>query len=171
MTKGHHIAGIINLLIVFSCCPFCILTEYEGAALKTQSSLSFLNFGQNCIFSAALSAAMVMCAKGIMDGSMTIGDLVSLVQGKAHFKIFVSFIFQGPSVIDLIFNQAMHLKGNDTDMSPHDYSISYMAAVICNSIFQQANLACYIFDKENFHGFLFLGQRKYNVVYARNTPL
>ena len=55
------------------------MTEYEGAALKTQSSLSFLNFGQNCIFSAALSAAMVMCAKGIMDGSMTIGDLVSLV--------------------------------------------------------------------------------------------
>eukprot|EP00250_Pteridium_aquilinum_P006889 c16715_g1_i1 orf=215-2596(+) len=52
------------------------LKKYEDAALKTQSSLSYLNFGQNVIFSAALSTAMVMCAHGIMNGSMTLGDLV-----------------------------------------------------------------------------------------------
>lgn len=52
------------------------LKKYEDAALKTQSSLSHLNFGQNVIFSAALSTAMLMCANGIMNGSMTIGDLV-----------------------------------------------------------------------------------------------
>ncbi|MCO5563649.1 hypothetical protein L7F22_017296 [Adiantum nelumboides] len=53
-----------------------ILKKYEDAALKTQTSLSYLNFGQNVIFSAALSTAMLMCANGIMNGSMTIGDLV-----------------------------------------------------------------------------------------------
>ncbi|KAH6557425.1 hypothetical protein KP509_1Z115500 [Ceratopteris richardii] len=52
------------------------LKKYEDAALKTQSSLSYLNFGQNVIFSAALSTAMVMCANGILNGTMTIGDLV-----------------------------------------------------------------------------------------------
>lgn len=52
------------------------LKKYEDAALKTQSSLSFLNFGQNAIFSAALSTAMLMCSYGILNGSMTIGDLV-----------------------------------------------------------------------------------------------
>ncbi|CAM6119974.1 unnamed protein product [Calypogeia fissa] len=52
------------------------LKNYEEAALKTQSSLSALNFGQNIIFSAALSTAMVMCGNGIVAGQMTIGDLV-----------------------------------------------------------------------------------------------
>ncbi|CAN1312607.1 ABC transporter B family member 25, mitochondrial [Linum perenne] len=49
---------------------------YEDAALKTQRSLAWLNFGQNAIFSAALSTAMVLCSQGIMNGQMTVGDLV-----------------------------------------------------------------------------------------------
>ncbi|KAK9677941.1 hypothetical protein RND81_11G177100 [Saponaria officinalis] len=52
------------------------LRRYEDAALKTQRSLAFLNFGQNVIFSTALSMAMVLCSHGIMDGRMTVGDLV-----------------------------------------------------------------------------------------------
>lgn len=52
------------------------LNRYEDAALKTQSSLALLNFGQNLIFSTALSTAMVLCSYGIMSGSMTVGDLV-----------------------------------------------------------------------------------------------
>ncbi|KAJ6832440.1 ABC transporter B family member 25, mitochondrial [Iris pallida] len=52
------------------------LARYEDAALKTQSSLAYLNFGQNVIFSTALSTAMVLCSNGIMSGSMTVGDLV-----------------------------------------------------------------------------------------------
>ncbi|XP_030464281.1 ABC transporter B family member 25, mitochondrial isoform X2 [Syzygium oleosum] len=52
------------------------LKRYEAAALKTQRSLAVLNFGQNVIFSTALSAAMVLCSHGIMDGKMTVGDLV-----------------------------------------------------------------------------------------------
>ncbi|KAG4963992.1 hypothetical protein AAZX31_14G192500 [Glycine max] len=52
------------------------LKRYEDAALKTQRSLALLNFGQNVIFSTALSSAMVLCSHGIMDGTMTVGDLV-----------------------------------------------------------------------------------------------
>ncbi|XP_022859193.1 ABC transporter B family member 25, mitochondrial isoform X2 [Olea europaea var. sylvestris] len=52
------------------------LKRYEDAALQTQWSLAYLNFGQNLIFSTALSAAMVLCSQGIMNGNMTIGDLV-----------------------------------------------------------------------------------------------
>ncbi|TXG46829.1 hypothetical protein EZV62_026123 [Acer yangbiense] len=52
------------------------LKRYEDAALKTQRSLASLNFGQNVIFSTALSAAMVLCSNGIMQGEMTVGDLV-----------------------------------------------------------------------------------------------
>ncbi|MED6204420.1 ABC transporter B member 25 [Stylosanthes scabra] len=52
------------------------LKKYEDAALKTQRSLALLNFGQNIIFSTALSTAMVLCSHGIMDGRLTVGDLV-----------------------------------------------------------------------------------------------
>ena len=52
------------------------LINYEKASLKTSTSLALLNFGQNAIFSAALSAIMIMSAWEIMAGTMTVGDLV-----------------------------------------------------------------------------------------------
>ncbi len=44
--------------------------------MRTQTSLSLLNFGQNAIFSAVLSTAMVLTAGGISRGELTVGDLV-----------------------------------------------------------------------------------------------
>ncbi|KAI3667846.1 hypothetical protein L6452_42916 [Arctium lappa] len=52
------------------------LKRYEDAALKTQTSLAFLNFGQTLVFSTALSAAMVLSSNDIMNGVATVGDLV-----------------------------------------------------------------------------------------------
>ena len=40
------------------------LAGVESASIQTQKSLSLLNFGQNAIFSAAISTAMVMAAQG-----------------------------------------------------------------------------------------------------------
>lgn len=48
-----------------------ILQKYEGASLKTSTSLAMLNFGQNAIFSVALSAIMLMAAKEITQGKIT----------------------------------------------------------------------------------------------------
>jgi len=56
------------------------LRGYQRASILTQSSLSFLNFGQNAIFSAGLTAMMYMTCHGIADGTATVGDLV-LVNG------------------------------------------------------------------------------------------
>jgi len=52
------------------------LQKYETASLKTSTSLALLNFGQNAIFSAALSTIMVLTAREIINGTMTVGDLV-----------------------------------------------------------------------------------------------
>lgn len=52
------------------------LKKYEHSAIKTSTSLAALNFGQNAIFSAGLTAIMVMASYGVIGGEMTAGDLV-----------------------------------------------------------------------------------------------
>ncbi len=71
-------------------------TDYEGAALKTQTSLSALNFGQNVIFSTALSSAMIMCANGITNGTMTIGDLVLCSFSNVLLFVSLCYLFKAP---------------------------------------------------------------------------
>lgn len=45
-----------------------VLAQYEDASLKTVTSLSLLNFGQNAIFGVALTAIMVMASHGVTAG-------------------------------------------------------------------------------------------------------
>jgi ATP-binding cassette subfamily B protein len=52
------------------------LSRYEIAAVKNQTTLSWLNIGQGAIVALGLVAIMSMAALGIADGSMTIGDFV-----------------------------------------------------------------------------------------------
>ncbi len=52
------------------------MEAYEGAAIKTATSLAFLNFGQSLIITAGLVAVMVMAALGVQAGTITVGDFV-----------------------------------------------------------------------------------------------
>ncbi|TVO75573.1 MAG: ABC transporter ATP-binding protein/permease [Sedimenticola selenatireducens] len=52
------------------------LDEWEEAAVKSQSSMSMLNFGQGGIIGLGVTAIMFFAAGGVVDGSMSIGDLV-----------------------------------------------------------------------------------------------
>ncbi|XP_055608906.1 iron-sulfur clusters transporter ABCB7, mitochondrial isoform X2 [Uranotaenia lowii] len=70
-----------------------VLKKYEAASLKTSTSLALLNFGQNAIFSVALSAIMVMAANEIARGNMTVGDLV-MVNGLL-FQLSIPLGFLG----------------------------------------------------------------------------
>src|SRR6202012_5130212 len=46
------------------------------AALKNQSSLAVLNIGQGAIISCGLVAIMLLAARGVVAGAMTVGDFV-----------------------------------------------------------------------------------------------
>lgn len=69
------------------------LRGFQEASIKTQTSLSLLNFGQNAIFSCGLTAMMYMTAQSIISGSATIGDLV-LVNGLL-FQLSIPLNFIG----------------------------------------------------------------------------
>ncbi|MBU2359583.1 MAG: ABC transporter ATP-binding protein/permease, partial [Alphaproteobacteria bacterium] len=49
---------------------------YETAAVRTNYSLAFLNFGQSLIITAGLVIVMVMAAIGARAGTLTVGDFV-----------------------------------------------------------------------------------------------
>jgi len=52
------------------------MAQYEIAALKTNYSLAFLNFGQAVLITAGLVVVMVLAAVGVQQGALTVGDFV-----------------------------------------------------------------------------------------------
>jgi ABC-type transport system involved in Fe-S cluster assembly fused permease/ATPase subunit len=52
------------------------LQRYEAAAVKSQTSLSLLNTGQSIIIAIAVTLILWRATQGVIDGTMTLGDLV-----------------------------------------------------------------------------------------------
>ena len=52
------------------------MATWEQAALRNQTSLSVLNFGQGAIIAVGVTLLMILASQGVVDGSMTMGDLV-----------------------------------------------------------------------------------------------
>ena len=52
------------------------LKGYERAAVKSKTTLSFLNIGQGVVIAAGVTIVMLMAAAGVVDDTMTVGDFV-----------------------------------------------------------------------------------------------
>src|SRR5436189_896960 len=52
------------------------MQRYEQTSVKSYTSLAVLNTGQAIIFTAGLTAIMLMCAAGVRNGTHTVGDFV-----------------------------------------------------------------------------------------------
>ena len=52
------------------------LQHYEAAAVRSQTSLSLLNTGQSAIIAVAVTLILWRATQGVIDGTMTLGDLV-----------------------------------------------------------------------------------------------
>jgi ATP-binding cassette subfamily B protein len=50
--------------------------EWEEAAVKSQTTMSMLNFGQAAIIAIGVSGIMFLAAQGVIDGELSLGDLV-----------------------------------------------------------------------------------------------
>ena len=65
---------------------------YEKAAIKTSTSLAFLNFGQSVIITVGLVIVMVMAAVGVQRGELTVGDFVMVNAFMIQITIPLNFL-------------------------------------------------------------------------------
>lgn len=69
------------------------LSAWENAAVKSQTSMSILNFGQGAIIAVGLTFIMVYAGQGVIEGSMTLGDLVLI--NTMMLQLFMPLSFLG----------------------------------------------------------------------------
>lgn len=77
------------------------VNEWEEAAVKSQTTLASLNFGQAAIITAAVTAIMFLASQGVVDGSMSLGDLVLV--NAFLIQLFIPLGFLG-----IVYSQLKH---------------------------------------------------------------
>ncbi|MCY1708767.1 ABCB family ABC transporter ATP-binding protein/permease [Pannonibacter sp. SL95] len=87
------------------------MASYEKAAVRTWTSLAWLNFGQSAILGLGTAACMALSAMAVLNGTQTIGDFVlinALLMQIAIPLNFVGFIYreirQGLADIESMFS-------------------------------------------------------------------
>lgn len=75
-----------------------LLNEWEDVAVKSQTTMSMLNFGQGVIISIGVTIIMFFAANGVVEGSMSIGDLVMV-------NAFMLQLFIPLSALGIIYRQ------------------------------------------------------------------
>ena len=84
------------------------LSEWENAAVTSQTSMSILNFGQGAIIAIGLTFIMIYAGQGVIDGKMTLGDLVLI--NTMMLQLFMPLSFLG-----IIYRMLKHTLA-DMDM-------------------------------------------------------
>jgi ABC-type bacteriocin/lantibiotic exporter with double-glycine peptidase domain len=69
------------------------LDKWEGAAVKSQTSMSLLNFGQGAVIAIGVTLMMIFAAQGVVAGNMTLGDLVLV--NTMMLQLFIPLNFLG----------------------------------------------------------------------------
>ena len=69
------------------------LAQWEEAAIKSQGSMSALNFGQGAVIATGVTFMMIYATQGVVDGVMTLGDLVLV--NAMMLQLFLPLSFLG----------------------------------------------------------------------------
>jgi ATP-binding cassette subfamily B protein len=77
------------------------LEEWEDAAVKSQTSMSALNVGQAGIIAIGVTMIMILAARGVVAGTLTIGDLVLI--NAFLLQLFIPLNFLG-----IVYSQLKH---------------------------------------------------------------
>ncbi len=82
--NGLAVDSVINYETVkyfnkesFECRRYAdLLEDWEQVAVKSQTTMSLLNFGQGFIIALGVSLVMLFAAHGVINGSLSLGDLI-----------------------------------------------------------------------------------------------
>ncbi|MEM7563577.1 MAG: ABC transporter ATP-binding protein/permease, partial [Pseudomonadota bacterium] len=69
------------------------MEAWEEAAVKSQNTMSMLNFGQAAIIALGVTGIMILAAQGVVEGSLTLGDLVLI--NTMMLQLFLPLSFLG----------------------------------------------------------------------------
>jgi len=69
------------------------LSQWEESAVKSTGSMALLNFGQGGIIAIGVTLVMIYAAQGVVDGSMSLGDLVLV--NTMMLQLFIPLGFLG----------------------------------------------------------------------------
>jgi ATP-binding cassette, subfamily B, heavy metal transporter len=78
-----------------------LLNEWEDVAVKSQASMSLLTAGQGLIIALGVTSMMILASQGVVDGELTIGDLVLV--NALMLQLFIPLSFLG-----VIYRSMMH---------------------------------------------------------------
>jgi ABC-type transport system involved in Fe-S cluster assembly fused permease/ATPase subunit len=123
------------------------LERYRKAAVKSQTTLSMLNAGQQCLIAVSLVAMLYRATNGVVEGHMTLGDLVMVNAFMIQLYIPLNFlgviyreIKQSLTDLDKMFvllekdreirdvEGAQPLAGTDSTVRFEDVNFAYEAA-------------------------------------------
>ncbi|MEM7620798.1 MAG: ABC transporter ATP-binding protein/permease [Pseudomonadota bacterium] len=120
------------------------MAKYEDAAIRTYTSLGYLNSGQVIIFTVGLTLCMLIAADGVAKGELTLGDFVmvnalliqlyqplnfmgtiyrEIKQGLVDLENMFALLQQNPDVIDK--SDAQHLNVSKGIVAFENVSFSY----------------------------------------------
>ena len=85
------------------------LGEWEDMAVKTQTSLSSLNVGQGAIIAVGVTLIMTLAARGVIEGRMSLGDLVLV--NAFMLQMFIPLNFLG-----VVYTQLKHALSDMSQM-------------------------------------------------------
>lgn len=77
------------------------LEDWENNAVNSQTSMSALNFGQGGIIAIGVTLIMIYAAQGVVDGSMSLGDLVLV-------NAFLLQLFMPLGFLGIVYRQTFH---------------------------------------------------------------
>jgi len=78
-----------------------VLNEWEDLAVKSQTSMSLLTAGQGLIIAVGVTLMMILASQGVVDGKLTLGDLVLV--NALMLQLFIPLGFLG-----VIYRSMMH---------------------------------------------------------------
>jgi ABC-type transport system involved in Fe-S cluster assembly fused permease/ATPase subunit len=123
------------------------LREWEASAVKSQTSLSALNFGQAAIIAAAVTLIMIRASQGVVAGTMTLGDLVLV--NAFLLQLFIPLNFLGIVYSQLKHSLAdMHLMFDVLNREPEIIDRPGAGDLVPGNAEVRFERVCFAYDRE-----------------------